>query len=88
MLGRFVCVYDQNYAIVIVTQQKNCQYNWPGKYSVNFSFKYTKLFWSETKQFWRTKILDKCSGAFVFVYDQNYALVIVTQPKKTGLQSF
>ena len=27
-------------------------------------------------------ILDKCWGDFVCVYDQNYVLVIVTQPKQ------
>ena len=32
--------------------------------------------------FGELQVLDRCWGAFVCVYDQNYALVIVTQPKK------
>ena len=52
------------------------------KISVHFYFKFTKLFLFGCKKFWITTLLDKCYGAFVFVYDQNYAVVIVNQPKR------
>ena len=82
--GAFVCVYDQNYAIVLVTQQKNrtWQYIYAKILSVHLSFKYAKPFMSGYKQFWRAKLSDKCYGAFVCAYDQNYTFPIVTQPKR------
>ena len=39
-------------------------------------------FFYVNEQFWITIILDKYQGAFVCVYDQNYALAIITQLKK------
>ena len=84
--GAFVCEYDQNYTTVIVIQPKNrnMKSDSTGRISFYFSFKFTKPFLSGSKQFWRTKILDKSQGVFVCVYDQNCALVIVTQQKKRG----
>ena len=62
-------------------KKSNVQSVQKGRLSFHFSFNFTKPFLSGSKQFWRTKILDKCQGDFVCLYDQNYALVIVTQPK-------
>ena len=54
-------VYDQNYATVIVTQQKKGVSNPIGQdKSVLISHpNIQKTFLSETKQFWRSKNLDK-----------------------------
>ena len=59
--GAFVCEYDQNYEIKIVTQQKNriLQSVSLERLFVHFTFKYTKPFLSESKQFWRNTFLDK-----------------------------
>ena len=55
-----MCVYDQNYALVIVTQQKRGIFNPIGQDKSVFiphsNIKIKNL--SETKQFWRTKFLD------------------------------
>ena len=65
-----MCVYDQNYAIVIVTQQKEeeCAIRLDRK--TQFFISHSTLqnhFLSGSKQFWRTKILYECYGAFVCV---------------------
>ena len=36
---------------------------------------------SGSKYIWKTNCLDKCSGTFVYMYYQRYALMIVTQPR-------
>ena len=51
---------------------------------LNFSFNFTKPVLSGYKKFLITKSLNKFQGAFVCVCDQNYPLVIITQPKKNG----
>ena len=85
--GPCVFVYDQNYALAIVTHPKkeNSRSVLPGRLCVHILFKGTQQFLSVFKQFQRTNFLDKCQGAFVCVYDQNYSLVIVIQPIKAGL---
>ena len=69
------------------TKKGNLQSVSPGRLNVHFSFKNTKPFLSWSKQFCRTKIVDKCKRAFVFVYNQSYALVIVTQQKEWNWQN-
>ena len=85
----FVCVYEQNYALVIVTQPetRNLPSINTGRLSFYLSFIFTKPFLSGSKQFWKSNCLDKYQGAFVCVYDQNYALVILIQPKKVGMSN-
>ena len=87
--GAFVCVYNQNNTIVILTQPKkrNVQSVYTGRLSFHLSFNFTKPFLSGSDQFWRTKLLNKCSGTFVCVYDQNYAIVISASTKKRNVQS-
>ena len=63
-------------------KNSNVQYVQTGTLSFHFSFNFTKPFLSGSKYIWRTNCLDKCSGTFEYVYDQHYALAIVTQPKK------
>ena len=55
-------MYDQNYALVIATQPKkwNLKYVYTGRLSFNFSFTFTKQFWSGSKHFMITKCVDKC----------------------------
>ena len=48
----------------------------------HFSFNFTKPFLSGSKYIWRTNCLDKCSGTFVSVYNQYYALVVVINQNK------
>ena len=48
----------------------------------HFSFNFTKPFLSGSMYIWRNNCLHKCSGTFVYVYDQHYAIVLVTQTKK------
>ena len=79
-----MCVYDQNYTLVIVTEpkKKNSQSIWPERITVNLSFKYTKPFLPGSKQCWRTNF-KICARVLLCVYDQNYNIVIiVTQQKK------
>ena len=65
--------------------------NWqsvlPRRLCVHFKFKYTKPILTVSMQFQITIFLDTCYGACVCVYDHNYALVIVTKPKKRNWQS-
>ena len=75
-----------NTALVIATQQKKEEFPIQlAKISqCSFLIQIYKTLFSETKQIWRTTFLDtlgKCQGALC-VYDQNYALVIVTQQNR------
>ena len=76
-------MYDKKYVLVIVPQPKKEEF--PNKLArinqCSFLIQIYKPFLSETKQFWITKILHNCESALC-VYDQNYALVIVTQSKR------
>ena len=84
-----MCVYDQNYTLVIVTRpkQRNVLSVSTGRLSFHISFNYAKSFLSGYMQFWRINFLDMFLGAFVCVCDQNYALLIVTQPKESNVES-
>ena len=57
-----VCVYDQNYALVIVTQPKREEFtNTFARISqCEYLIQIYKTIVSETKQFWRTEILHNC----------------------------
>ena len=59
---------------------RNSQINLPGQVSVIITFKYTNHFSLKLSSFGELKFTELL-GCFVCVYDQNYALVIVTQPK-------
>ena len=53
-----MCVYDQNYALVIVSEPKKEEF--PNKLArisqCEYLIQIYKTIFSETKQFWRTKI--------------------------------
>ena len=57
-----VCVYDQNFAIVIEIQRKkrNVQSDSTVRRSFNSSFNYTEPFLFGSEHSWRTISLDKC----------------------------
>ena len=63
------------------------QYLQTGILSFHLSLNFTEPFLTRSEQFWKTNCLDKYQGAFVCVYDQDYALVIVIQPKKVGMSN-
>ena len=52
----------------------------------HFSFNFTKPFLSGSKYIWSNICLDKCSGTLLYVYDQHYAILVVTQQKKRTVQ--
>ena len=57
-----MCVHEQNYTLVIVTQQKNSNVKsiQIGRPSFNLSLKMTQQPLSDFDQVWITKRLDKC----------------------------
>ena len=57
-----MCVHDERYAIILVTQQKkrNMQPVYARRLRFHFTFNFTKPFVSGSKKFWTTNIKDKC----------------------------
>ena len=76
-MNKNICSFNSNRA----KNKRNVQYIQIGRLSFHLSFNITQQLLSKSEKVLITKRLDKCWGAFVCVYDQNYALVILTQPK-------
>ena len=87
--GAFVCVYDQNPTIVIVTQPKRQKYliHLDRKTNISFLIQVFRPFFSVLKQIRITKVLDKCQDNFICVYDRNHSIVIKNETKKRNVQS-